>query len=167
MRALRLKATIIGCSNLYSIHRGIRIKHVTRYTYLLQQTLSWNEHVTHLISKAAKKVGVPGRIRQNITTNTAIMVYKSFILPVLEYCDTVWTCCGKVNASSLEKLQRRATRIIVKSSNSELAMSSLAFDSFADRRDKHVLKFVKKNIEGKAPQYFLIILNQITILARE
>ena len=85
---------------------GFRIKHVTRYTYLglvLEQTLSWNEHVTHLISKAAKKVGVLGRIRQNITTNTANTVYKSFILRDLEYCDTVWTCCGKVNASSLEK----------------------------------------------------------------
>ena len=104
---------------------GFRIKHVKRYTYLgvvLEQTLSWNEHVSHLISKAAKKVGVLGRIRQNIATNTANTVYKSFILPVLEYCDTVWTCCGKISASSLEKLQRRPARIIVKSSNSEQAM---------------------------------------------
>ena len=128
-----------------------------RYTYLgvvLERRLSWNEHVSHLISKAAKKVGVLGRIRQNITTNTANTVYKSLISPFLEYCDTVWTCCGKVNASSLEKLQRRAARIIVKSSNSEQAMSSLAFETLADRRDKHILKFVKKCIEGKAPQFF-------------
>ena len=130
---------------------GFRIKHVTKYTYLglvLEQTLSWNEHVIHLISKAAKKVRVLGRIRQNITTNTANTVYKSFILRDLEYCDTVWTCCGKVNASSLEKLERGAARIIVKSSNSEQAVSSLAFDSLADRRVKHVLRFVKKCIEG-------------------
>ena len=102
---------------------GFRIKHVTRYTYLgvvLEQTLYWNEHVTHLISKAEKTVGVLGRIRQNITTNTANTVYKTSILPVLEYCDTAWTHCGNVNASSSEKLQRRAARIIVKSSNSEL-----------------------------------------------
>ena len=57
-------------------------------------------------------------------------------------------------ASSLEKLQRRAARIIVKTSNSEQAMSSLAFDLLADRRDKHVLRFVKKCIQGKAPQFF-------------
>ena len=70
---------------------GFRIKHVQRYTYLgvvLEQTLSWNEHMSHLISKAAKKVRVLGRITQNITTNTANTVYKSFILPVLEYCNT-------------------------------------------------------------------------------
>ena len=57
-------------------------------------------------------------------------------------------------ASSLEKLQRRAARIIVKTSNSEQAMSSLAFDLLADKRDKHVLRFVKKCIQGKAPQFF-------------
>ena len=81
----------------------------------------------------------------------------------------MWTCCDKVNASTLEKLQRRAAQIIVNSSNSEQAMSSLAFDSLTDRCDKHVLKFVKKCIGGKAPQFFLIILYQITILhvARE
>ena len=70
---------------------GFRIKHVERYTYLgvvLEQTLSWNEHMSHLISKAAKKVGVLGRITQNITTSTANTVYKSFVLPVLEYCNT-------------------------------------------------------------------------------
>ena len=33
-------------------------------------------------------------------------------------------------------------------------MSSLAFEILADRRDKHILKFVKKCIEGKAPQFF-------------
>ena len=73
---------------------GFHIKHSTKYTYLglvLEQTLSWNEHVTHLIGKAAKKVRVLSRIRQNITTNTANTVYKSFILPVLEYrVDMLW-----------------------------------------------------------------------------
>ena len=59
----------------------------------------------------------------------------------------------------------------MKSSNSEQALSSLAFDSLADRRVKHVLRFVKKCIEGNYNEtpsiFFLIILNQITILARE
>ena len=75
-------------------------------------------------------------------------------MPVLKYCDTMWTCCGKVNANSLEKLQRRAARITVKTSNSEQAMSSLVFDSRADRCDKHVLRFIRKCIEGKTSQFF-------------
>ena len=79
----------------------------------------------------------------------------SFILRVLEYCDTVWTCCGKVNANSLEKLQKKVARIILKTSNSEQAMSSLVFDLLADRRDRQVLRFIRKYIESKVPQFFL------------
>ena len=55
----------------------------------------------------------------------------------------------------------------MKSSNSEQAMLSLAFEALADRRDKYVRRFVKKCIEGKSPNFFLIILNQMTIFARE
>ena len=29
---------------------------------------------------------------------TAGTVYTSFVLPILDYCDTVWSCCGSVNA---------------------------------------------------------------------
>ena len=38
--------------------------------------------------------------------------------------------------------------------NSEQAMSSLVSDSLADGRDKHVLRFVRKCIEGKTPHLF-------------
>lgn len=44
---------------------------------------------------------------------TAGPVYTSFFLPYLDYCDTVWSCYGSVNADKLEKLQRRAARIVV------------------------------------------------------
>ena len=38
--------------------------------------------------------------------HTAGIIYKSFILPVLDYCDTIWNCCGRTNADNIEKLQR-------------------------------------------------------------
>ena len=44
---------------------------------------------------------------------TAGPVYTSFFLPYLDYCDTVWSCYGSVNADKLEKLQRRAARIVM------------------------------------------------------
>ena len=34
------------------------------------------------------------------------------ILPVYDYCSAVWDSCGKVNKDYLDKLQRRATRVI-------------------------------------------------------
>ena len=66
-----------------------------------------------------------GRIRGNVTVNAADLVYKSYILPILDYCDTVWNCCGKVNSDLLEKLQRRAACIIMTSSCSDDALGHL------------------------------------------
>ena len=124
---------------------GFRTEHVTRFTYLgvvFEQT-SWNEHVTHLITWSHQTKHQLRHCRHCL-----------LFFPVLEYCGTVWTHSGKVSAKSLEKLQRRAARISVKTSNSEQAVSFLVFYSLADRRDKHVLRFVRKRIEGKAPKCF-------------
>ena len=41
-------------------------------------------------------------------------VYTCFVLPILDYCDTVWSCCGSVNADKWEKLKRRAARIVMR-----------------------------------------------------
>ena len=94
------------------------------------------------------------RTRNNISINTANIIYKSFILPVLDYCDIAWNCCGKVNADSLERLQRRAARIIVRTQRSEEALEQLRYEPLESRRERHVLKFVKKCIHGRAPQFF-------------
>ena len=136
---------------------GNCIKRKSQYTYLgvvLDETLSYNAHVKSVLSKAGKRLGMLGRIRDNLTMNTANIIYKSFIIPVLDYCDTVWSCCGKGNTDLLEKMQRRAARIIMKKASSDEALNSLAYDTLEVRRNKHVYNLVKKCIAGRSPQFF-------------
>ena len=83
------------------------------------------------------------RIRSSITTDTANRMYKSFIIPLLDYCDTVWNYCGKLNSDSLEKFQRQAARIIAKQSSSDDAMNYLAYQPLELRRREHVYNLVK------------------------
>ena len=45
---------------------------------------------------------------------TASTVYTSFVVSVLDYCDTVCSCCGSVNTDKLETLQRSAARIVIR-----------------------------------------------------
>ena len=71
-----------------------------------------------MISKAGKRVGMLGRLRDNLTTHSANVVYISLIRPILEYCDTLWGCCGEGNSQALEALQKRAGRIVAKTSRS-------------------------------------------------
>ena len=78
----------------------------------------------------------------------------SLIRPILEYCDTLWGCCGEGNSQALEALQKRAGRIVAKTSRSSPAMDILKWPALAERRREHVFQLVKKCIEGRCPQYF-------------
>ena len=38
-------------------------------------------------------------------------VYTSFVLPILDYCDTVWSCRGSVNPDKLPRTTRRSGKL--------------------------------------------------------
>ena len=82
--------------------------------------------------------------KENLTTNCANTIYKSFILSIMDYCDSVWACCGKGNANLLEKLQRRAAWTVMRSDSSDMALSNLRWSSLETRRDSHVFNLVRK-----------------------
>jgi hypothetical protein len=64
--------------------------------------------------KASAKVGMLRRLRNDISMHNANIVYKSYVLPTLDYYDTVWNCCNAGDEERLEKIQRRAARIVMK-----------------------------------------------------
>ena len=59
---------------------------------VLDASLTWNAHVDYLIAKVRKRLAMLGRIRKNIDMYTAGTIYTFFVLPILDYCDTVWGC---------------------------------------------------------------------------
>ena len=74
-----------------------------------------------------------GRFRDNLTTHSANVVYISLITPILEYCDTLWGCCGEGNSQALEALQKIAGRIVAKTSRSSPAMDILKWPAPAGK----------------------------------
>ena len=108
------------------------IKRVSEFKYLgviLDERLSWNGHVKAIVSKAGRRVGVLGCVRHYMNFQSANAIYISMIRPILEYCAGVWACCGEVNSKSLEALQRRAGRIVIKTSSRDAAMDALKWPS--------------------------------------
>ena len=85
-----------------------------------------------------------GRIRANLTSDCANSIYTDYIRPILDYCDTVWNCCGAGNSSSLERLQRRAAKIVSKMSDSDRALDYLKWPSLVNKRESHVDELVKR-----------------------
>ena len=141
LNVYKTEAIVFGTSprlpNIYSFTisvNGTYIKRVSQFKYLgvvFDERLSWNDHVKFILAKAGKRVGVLGRIRYCITWHSAKIIYTSMIRPIVEYCDTVWGCCGQVNKNALESLQRRAGRIVCRASSSEDAIDKLNLTTLA------------------------------------
>ena len=68
--------------------------------------------MTEKINKANKVLGVIRRAFQFIDREVFINLYKSMVLPVLEYANQVWSPRLKKHKVALENVQRRATRLV-------------------------------------------------------
>src|SRR3954468_20356342 len=64
-------------------------------------------------SKTANKIS--GMIRRNITNRSSegmLILYKTLVRPVLDYCIPVWRPYTKKDMLKLEKVQKRFTKMI-------------------------------------------------------
>ncbi len=64
------------------------IERVSVFKYLglwLDETLSFNEHIGQISKKVNKRLGILSTIRKNVTKDTVWMLYKSLVLPNLQY----------------------------------------------------------------------------------
>ena len=107
--------------------------------------------------KVSKILGMFSRIRPSLTLETANRPYKAMVLPVLDYCDAVWHECGQGNSDKIERLQRRAARIVYFKAASKLTtdqiMTKLGLEPLYYRRRTHILRFVNEYIANRVPRY--------------
>ena len=71
----------------------------------------------------------------------------------------MWSCCGSVNADKLEKLQRRAARIVMRLGSSEKVLDFLGYVTLEKRRESHVRNLVKKCLSNCWPQFCMHYFN--------
>ena len=138
--------------------KGRLIKRVFEFKYfrgvVFDELISWNSDVKYVLSQAGKRLLMLGRIRGNLTSDCANSIYKGYIRPIMDYCDTMWNCCGVGNISSLERPQRRAAQIVSKMSDSDKALDYLKWPPLVNRRESHVNELVKRCIKGHCPRFF-------------
>ena len=94
---------------------GEPLSNVESYHYLgvcLNRKLSFDETVRDTYIKANKKLYTLRRIRPYISTSVAMLVFKQFILPILDYGDFLFDSATKDSLDNLDKIQKRAIRII-------------------------------------------------------
>ena len=135
------------------------IERVNSYKCLgvqVDEILSWEAHISEVVSKVAKVLAALRRLRPICPQSTLVTIYKSLILPHLNYCCAVWGCIGNGLSLRLEKLQNRAARMITGFSwyvRSAQILRALNWESLADRRAKRLKSLMFKTPNNLLPEY--------------
>jgi len=93
-------------------------------------------------NKASKTCNkIIGLIRRNISIRSAecmLMLYKTLIRPTLDYCIPVWRPHSKKDILTLEKVQKRFTKIIdgCKGKSYNLRLEKLGISSLEERHER-------------------------------
>ena len=69
-------------------------------------------HLQEKVTKASQMVGWMLRTFRARDENTVMTLYKTLVLPHLEYCSIIWAPTATKDLVKLEQVQRRATRAI-------------------------------------------------------
>ena len=78
-----------------------RVPHMKYLGVILDQHLTFDEHVAYLQSKVVKKLGIVRKARDFLDRPAAITLYKSLVLPHIDYCDIVYECTSIGNLQKL------------------------------------------------------------------
>ena len=81
--------------------------------------LKFDSHITAAIGKANRMLGIIRRTFSGIKNKIFIKLYKSLVRPHLEYGNQIWHPYLKRQSESLERVQRRATKLVKSLQNHE------------------------------------------------
>ena len=79
----------------------------------LDKRLKFDKHVSIVCQKASRQINAMSRISKYLDVKTKTMMYNAFVMSNFTYCINVWHFGQQSNAYKLEKLQKRALRVIL------------------------------------------------------
>ena len=120
------------------------------------KTCTWTEYIDNKSKKAWVRLNFHRPLKFRLSRKTLEKMYISFILPLLEYCDSVWDNASTESKNRLDVIHIEAGKIIsgaTKLCSVEKLLVELGWDSLQNRRNKHKLVIFYKIMHGLSPNY--------------
>ncbi|XP_027226609.1 uncharacterized protein [Penaeus vannamei] len=95
----------------------------------IDNELRFNRHVSRICKTVSLNVTALRRISHLLNPQGILTLYKSQIRPHLEYASLAWSSTAPTNHSRLDKIEKRALRLIQEANN------PCHIDSLENRRD--------------------------------
>ncbi len=125
---------------------GEPLANVTNTKYLgvfVDNHLKWEVHISHPKKSIWSKIACLRRLLRHIV----LPLYKIYIMPILDYCDCVWSSAGITLLKPLDSLHNRFLKSILSSSE---ILPSLCL---INRRKYHIIIQSFKIVKGLCPSY--------------
>ena len=120
----------------------------------------WSTHVQYMVKRANSRLYVLRTLKHHsLSFQDLIVVYTSFVRPVVEYAVPVWSGgLTKQQVKFIEQVQKRALRIILGAAYSSYkhALLQSKLMSLEDRRAKLCLAFAKSMQVPSSKLYHLL-----------
>ena len=95
-------------------------------------------------------------MRQYLDEDTSKLLYNALVLPIADYCDTVYGTCGKTLLAKVERLLCKGGKIILNvpmDTPTRCVLNSLKWMTLTERISFHRNIMVFKSLNGLAPDY--------------
>lgn len=117
---------------------------------IMDSSLKFSEQCSVAVKSANRTLGLIKRTIKSRGKNVLVRLYKALVRPKLEYCVQSWRPFLRKDIDSLERVQRRATKMITecKGQSYESRLKTLGLISLEDRRTRGDLIQVFKLIKG-------------------
>ena len=146
MLVLRNKDLLEDTKHLTVKFDGVSLSNVSSYKYLgvdLDRNFTYENAVHNTYIKANKKLFTLRKIRPYITQRVAVLIYKQFILPILDYADFLFDSCIKHELDLLDRIQDRAIKLIGNGQvNNTVIENVYAIESLKSWRKRHQLSLM-------------------------
>ena len=96
---------------------NICIQNVSKQKLLgiyIDENLTWSSHIDYLCSHISTKISLLRNLSKYVPVKVLKMFYQSYILPCIDYGSITWGSASSSNIERLNKLQKRAARIILR-----------------------------------------------------
>ena len=130
MNALKTKSFVVSRSRaIHPSHPDIIInteplENVSTMKFLgvtFDPKLTFEQHINQVSSRAASKIGIIRKASHIYSNSTINLTYfRSFILPLLEYCSPVWSEASNIHLNSLTKVYNQAKFLFPDNGNYDL-----------------------------------------------
>ena len=158
----KTKIMLFGNRNIVKKNKNVFIRFnnedlqtVSSFKYLgfiLDSVLSHNQHTNIIIRNTCHKIFQLRRINPYLNEKTSLMIYKSFILPIIEYGNVIYRTANKKNLEKIQRVQNQALKLCLnldKDTPTALVHKAANLNTLEERREKATIKFMLTHTKMK------------------